>query len=86
MKSLEKILKALANKRRLAILAHIKKAKEATVTDIARSIRLSVKSTSKHLAILKAADILDHEQRSLQVYYRLGDDIPAAARSIITIL
>ncbi|MEK7606943.1 MAG: metalloregulator ArsR/SmtB family transcription factor [Patescibacteria group bacterium] len=86
MKQLEKTLKALANKRRLAIVAHLKKNKEAAVTDIARAIKLSVKATSKHLAILSAVDILDYEQRSLRVYYRLGDAIPAVARYVFSIL
>lgn len=86
MKQLEKILKALANRRRLAILTYIKRVKEAPVTDVAREIRLSVKATSKHLAVLLAADIVDRDQRSLQVFYRLGSAIPPAARHIISIL
>jgi len=72
MKELERILKALANKRRLAIVKHLKKAKEATVGDIAGEIQLSFKATSKHLGILSAVDILEREQRSLQVWYKIS--------------
>ncbi len=86
MKELERTLKALANRRRLAILAYLKKNKEASVSDIAGSIRLSLKATSKHLAILSAADLLDREQRSVQMYYRLNSTIPVPARAILTLL
>lgn len=69
MKQLEKIFKALANRRRLAIIGYLKEAKEAPVTEIAKVIKLSFKSTSKHLAVLAAADIVEKESRSLQAYY-----------------
>ena len=47
---------------------------------------ISLKATSKHLAVLSAADIIDREQRSLLVYYRLADDLSRAARTILTLL
>ena len=71
MRQLEKIYKALANRRRLAIIKYLKDAKEAPVTEIAKFLKISFKSTSKHLAVLAAADILEKEQRSLQAYYYL---------------
>ncbi len=86
MKELERVLKALANKRRLAILSYIKKNKEASVGDIASAIRLSFKATSKHLGILIAADILDREQRRLQMYYRISSTLPSAAHPILSLL
>lgn len=83
MKELEKILKALANKRRLAILKYLKKNQPATVTNIASEIDLSFKSTSKHLGVLSAADIVEKDQRSLQMFYRIAvNQNPAAARII----
>jgi len=72
MKELERKLKALANKRRLAILKYLHKADQASVGDIASQIKLSFRSTSKHLAVLFAAAILDKEQIRLTVYYRLA--------------
>lgn len=71
MKDLEKILKAAANKRRLAILKYLKPG-EASVSAITKAIKLSFKSTSRHLAVLAAAEILDKEQRELYVFYRLA--------------
>lgn len=70
MKETERVLKALANKRRLAIVKYLKKEKEAIVGDIARAIKISFKATSKHLSILSAADIVEKEQRSLEMWYK----------------
>ncbi|MEW6408291.1 MAG: metalloregulator ArsR/SmtB family transcription factor [Patescibacteria group bacterium] len=71
-KEMEKILKALANRRRLAILAYLKKNGEATVGNIAKKINLSFKATSKHLGILSAVNIVDKNQRRLQMFYYLS--------------
>ena len=86
LKELERLLKALANKRRLAILRFLKKNGEANVTEIAEVIKLSVKSTSRHLAVLFSADLVDREQRSLEVYYRPADLYPSVIRGILSIL
>ncbi|MDB5237919.1 MAG: hypothetical protein JWM46_189 [Candidatus Kaiserbacteria bacterium] len=83
---LERVLKACANKRRLGILRHLKKAKESAVGDIAHAIKLSFKATSKHLAILNAAGLVEREQRNVQMFYTLSKNLPAPAHSIITLL
>ena len=72
MKELEKTLKALANRRRLAIIHYLKKNKEAIVTELAEAINLSFRSTSRHLAILFAAGVLEKRQQSTEVYYFLA--------------
>lgn len=79
-------MKALANRRRLAILRFLKTKKEASVGDIAEEIKLSFKATSKHLGVLSAASIVDREQRSLQMFYCFSLDLPLPARSIISLL
>lgn len=79
-------MKALANRRRLAILRFLKIKKEASVGDIAEEIKLSFKATSKHLGVLSAASIVDREQRSLQMFYCLSSDLSLPARSIISFL
>ncbi len=86
MKELEKTLKALANRRRLAILRYLKKNREASVGEIAGEISLSLKATSKHLGILAACDIVEREQRSLQMFYRLASGQKPAARHILSLL
>lgn len=70
MREEERILKALANKRRLSIVRFLRKG-EGSVGDIADEIKLSFKATSKHLAILYAANVVEKEQRSLQMFYKL---------------
>lgn len=85
-KQSEKILKALANRRRLEIIQYLKKEKEATVGDIAAQIKLSFKSTSRHLAVLFAADLVEKEQRSLSAFYSLTSNPAAIARGVIAIV
>lgn len=84
MKEYERILKALANRRRLSIIALLKKRNEAAVGEVAEYIKLSFTSTSKHLNILAKTDILDKRQQGLEVYYFLGHKMPEIAKSIIT--
>jgi DNA-binding transcriptional ArsR family regulator len=72
MKNIERILKALANKRRLAIVWFLKREKEATVGQIGQEIKLSFKATSKHLSVLYSADIVEREQRGPHMLYRLA--------------
>lgn len=69
---LEHLLKALANRRRLAIVKILKEKKKATVGNIAGQIELSFRATSKHLQILYVADIVDREQSGLSVLYKLN--------------
>ena len=69
MKQVEKILKALANQRRLEIVRLLKKRTRATVGEISKAIDLSFRATSRHLGVLHSAEILDKKQQSLQVWY-----------------
>ena len=73
---MERQLKVLANRRRLAILSLLRKKKEASVGEIAESIRLSFTSTSKHLTMLERAGFLEKEQRSTVVFYKISADAP----------
>ena len=86
MKELEGIIKAWANGRRLAILKFLKRTHRASVSQIAREIELSFKSTSHHLAILRAADILDHQQTSLEVFYWIAEPAKPAVKHILSFL
>lgn len=70
IKRTEKVLKALANKRRLEIMRFLKREKEATVAQISKAIKLSFKATSKHLQILNSVEIVEKDQRRLNVFYR----------------
>ncbi|MFA6552465.1 MAG: metalloregulator ArsR/SmtB family transcription factor [Candidatus Paceibacterota bacterium] len=80
---LEKSLKAVANGRRLDILRLLKEHSKLTVGDLAKKIKLSFKSTSRHLAILFAAGILDKEQKNLNVFYRISGEANVIIKSIV---
>jgi ArsR family transcriptional regulator len=82
IKRIERVLKALANRRRLAIVKILRDHKEATVGEIADLIRLSFTATSKHLRVLLQADIVDREQRSLQMWYYLSFDLDSVVKYI----
>jgi DNA-binding transcriptional ArsR family regulator len=71
-KELEKILKALANKRRILMLKILKKRKKISVGNMAKEIKLSFRSTSKHFSILYTVGILEKEQNGLIMYYSLA--------------
>ncbi len=85
-KELERVLKALANKRRLAIINLLSNNKGMSVGDIASDIKLSFRATSKHLAILTAADILEKEQRSTRIFYSISKDSPDKTKQIVRTL
>ncbi|MGB3921979.1 MAG: metalloregulator ArsR/SmtB family transcription factor [Minisyncoccia bacterium] len=85
-RELERVLKALANRRRLAILESLRKDKEKSVGEIADSIKLSFRATSKHLLILVGAEILDKEQRGLQMFYSLNKSAPDVVKQLLRTL
>jgi len=49
-------------------------------------LKLSFKSTSKHLAILFGAGIADKEQKSLSMFYSVAEPLPKIAKHIRDIL
>lgn len=85
-KELEKVLKALANKRRLAILKYLKKVGRSSVGEIASSIKLSFKATSKHLMILSNVDIVEKEQISLSMFYFLSKNNNPIVSKLLSII
>ncbi len=86
MKELERTLKSLANKRRLGIIQFLKKNKEASVGELAEAIHLSFRSTSRHLAVLYGADILEKDYRANQIYYSLNTKKNSTLSHILSLL
>lgn len=80
------ILNATANQKRLEILKFLKQKKYGSVSEIAKGINLSVKSTSKHLAILNARHIVKREQESTLVYYSLNRPLNPVVKNIVSLL
>ena len=69
LKQINRILKALANERRLRILNYLLEEKLATVSEISENINLSFKSTSGHLIILERVGLVDRQPRGPYVFY-----------------
>ena len=86
VKKLERMLKGLANRRRLEIIKYLRKDGEATVNEIAAKIRLSLKSTSKHLYTLTHLDILARDQRSKFMFYKINSDPHSLVRHVIFLI
>ena len=76
----------LENARRLPILKFLPKRRFASVGEIATEIRLSFKATSKHLGILYAAGILERDQQSLTINYRIASALHKATKHVLTTL
>ena len=69
--ALERTLKALANRRRLAIVKFLYSKGPASVGSIAEHIRLSIAATSRHLRTLDAADLVEYTQVNTTIIYAL---------------
>ncbi len=77
-------MKALANHRRIMIIRYVYKNKNATVGNLAEHLKLSFKSTSKHLGVLKSAEILDGEQKGLSVLYTISEPIHPIIKFLVS--
>ena len=81
---MEKILKAAANRRRLKILKYLNNHRRVPVGELAGQIKLSFRSTSRHLAILRNVDLVETEQSRLSVFYSLSSSAPKIVEQIIS--
>ena len=81
VREVEKINKALANRRRLSILKYLRRVGHANVGDIAKEIALSFAATSRHLRILSLANVVESEQAGLTVGYYLKDPVHTITKS-----
>ena len=83
VREVEKIIKALANRRRLAILKYLRRVNRATVGSVAEEIKLSFKATSKHLGVLSAAGLVESEKIGLRVDYYLKEPLHRTTKSAL---
>lgn len=86
LQNTEKVLKALANARRLTIIIYLSKNPGAKVGAIAEAINLSFKSTSRHLSVLLNAEVVERKQISLEMHYRLRTPLHPITKSSLSIL
>ena len=71
-KDFTRCLKALANERRVRIVQELLTAAPLDVDALARRIKLSYKSTAKHVAQLERCDFLDRTNVGAQALYRVN--------------
>jgi DNA-binding transcriptional ArsR family regulator len=83
VREVENITKALANRRRLSILKHLRSVGNANVGDIAKEIKLSFAATSRHLRILSATNVIEGEQIGLIVNYHIKVPVHRITKSAL---
>lgn len=65
-----RVLKALANESRLMIIDRLGRS-ECSAGELTRLVGLDQSTVSKHLAVLRAHDIVEDRREGTTVYYRL---------------
>ncbi len=84
LRHLEGVLKALANRRRLLMLATVRRQRELHVSALAEQLRLPMKTVSRNLRLLERAGLMQSDQRRGYVFYRLDTDAPSFTAAVIT--
>lgn len=69
MPAADLVFKALANRRRIAILTYLKIHPSTSVLTLSDAIHLSFRSTSRHLQVLRAAALVEPRRRWREVHY-----------------
>lgn len=87
MKRWSIVFKTLGNVNRLKIVRLLSGAEKRSVSEIAGSLAISQKATSKHLIQLHNLGVLDNEGRDGHVFYFLNrHDMPKDFRRVIGLL
>lgn len=68
-----RLLRALANERRLLVLCDLVAAGEKTVNELALSVGLSQSALSQHLALLRADGFVATRRAGTTIFYRIAD-------------
>lgn len=86
MRTAERLFKALANRRRLAILLYLDRVREATLVQISEEFRLPYKTVAWNLRKLLQVDLVEAERRGIIVYHSLSFTLRYAAslRAMLT--
>lgn len=82
--TLARFFQLLSDDTRLRLLVLLDQEAELCVCELVHALGLSQPKVSRHLAMLRAAGLLDDRRQGLWVYYRLHPRLPVWARDIIT--
>src|SRR3990167_11118812 len=80
---LVKLFRVLAGRKRLEILSLLADGRERSVGSIAEAIKLSLKSTSKHLLLLAQVDLLEYRRQKNVVCYRASKVVPKYIKPVL---
>jgi DNA-binding transcriptional ArsR family regulator len=78
MKAISRVFRALADPTRRQILQELKK-RELAAGEIAACFSISGPSISRHLSILKGADLVSERREGNRIFYRLEPEQMASA-------
>ena len=70
----------------MAIVQYLHAQREANVGEIARAIGLSFRATSRHLHVLRNANLVEKTQRDLFMIYRIPDLLSDEAQHVLKLL
>lgn len=79
----ETFAKAIADQTRLRLLMLLVDRAELCVCEFTQALALSQPKVSRHLAVLREAELLQDRKSGLWVYYRLHDQLPAWIREAL---
>lgn len=68
-----RLLKALANQRRLMVLCKLMTLGRATVGDLADAVGLSQSALSQHLSLMRDEGLVTFDRDAQTLWYRIGD-------------
>ena len=78
-----RLLKLLANERRLLVLCELAGAGEMTVGDLAAAVGLSQSALSQHLSLMRESGLVGYRRDGQTLHYAIVD--PVAARLLVTL-
>jgi len=77
------LLKCLADSTRLRILLLVQQESELCVCELVQALDLSQPKISRHLALMKSANVLSDRRQGQWIHYRLNSCLPEWALNII---
>lgn len=77
------LCKALADDTRLRLVMLMQRYGEICVCDFVEVLQLPQPTVSRHLSLLRSAELVTDRRDSQWVYYRLADKLPAWALAVI---
>lgn len=78
-----RLLRLLANEKRLAVLCHLVAAGEMSVGDLATIVGLSQSALSQHLAKMRQDGLVATRREAQTIYYRLADEKAARVLEVL---